>query len=142
MSAYIPIALRRRVRDWFADRCAYCQTNERLTATHFEIEHIDPRAGGGETTFENLCLSCPMCNRYKSAFSSGTDPLTQTKVPLFHPQSQNWTEHFAWSGDGTEIMGLSPIGRATIAMLRMNRPAMTRVRRMWVALAEHPPKLE
>jgi hypothetical protein len=142
MSAYVPNALRRRVCDRFADRCAYCQTDERLTATHFEIEHINPRAAGGETAFENLCLSCPMCNRYKSVFSSSIDPLTQSNVPLFHPQLQNWTSHFTWSGDGTEIIGLSPTGRATIALLRMNRPAMTRLRRMWVALAEHPPKLE
>src|SRR5258708_26902771 len=104
MSGYVPTALKRRVRDWFADRCAYCQTDERLTATHFEIEHIVPRATGGETAFENLCLSCPMCNRYKSASSSAADPLTQTNVPLFHPQLQNWNEHFAWSDDGTEII--------------------------------------
>jgi hypothetical protein len=57
MSAYVPTALRRLVRDRFADRCAYCRTAEHLTATHFEIEHITPRADGGETVFENLCLS-------------------------------------------------------------------------------------
>jgi hypothetical protein len=81
-----------------------------------------------------------MCNRYKSDSSTATDPLTNTNVRLFHPQAQRWIEHFAWSADGTEIVGLSPTGRATIAALRMNRPALIRVRRMWVSLAEHPPK--
>jgi hypothetical protein len=142
MSAHVPTALKRLVRERFSNRCAYCQTAESFTATHFEIEHIIPRAAGGETALANLCLSCPMCNRYKSATSSAVDPTTQTNVPLFHPQIQRWIEHFAWSIDGTEIIGLSPTGRATIAALRMNRPAMTRVRRMWFVLAEHPPGLK
>jgi hypothetical protein len=139
MSAYVAAALKRRVRDHFAGCCAYCKTAEHLTATHFEIEHILPRAAGGETTFTNLCLSCPMCNRFKSDSSSAPDSTTNTSVPLFHPQLQHWAEHFAWSRDGTEIVGLSPSGRATVTALRMNRAAMIRVRRMWVSLAEHPP---
>ena len=141
MSAYVPAALRRLVRERFANRCAYCRTAEHLTATHFEIEHIEPRAAGGETVFANLCLACPMCNRFKSDSSSAVDPLTATSVPLFHPQSQVWTEHFDWSDDATEIIGRSPVGRATVAALRMNRPPMIRVRRMWIAMAEHPPQV-
>ncbi|HVT83330.1 MAG TPA: HNH endonuclease signature motif containing protein [Phycisphaerae bacterium] len=140
MSAYVPAAIRRLVRERFADRCAYCRTAELLTATQFEIEHIDPLAAGGETVFANLCLACPMCNRYKSDALSAFDPVSATTVPLFHPQLQLWSEHFAWSDDWTEIVGLSPVGRATVAALRMNRPAMIRVRQLWVAMAEHPPK--
>jgi len=142
MSAYIPVAFQRRVRERFGNCCAYCQTAEVLTATTFEFEHIRPRSVGGETTFDNLCLSCPMCNRFKSDFSSAADPLTQRVVPLFHPQQQSWREHFAWCADGTEIGGLSSIGRATLAALQMNRAAMIRVRRMWVEMEEHPPALE
>jgi hypothetical protein len=140
MSAYVPAALKRLVRERFGNRCAYCRTAEDLTATHFEIEHIAPRATGGETVIENLCLSCPMCNRYKSDSSSAVDPMTATSVPLFHPQLQRWREHFAWSEDGTEVIGLSAIGRATVAALHTNRLAMIRVRRMWVAMGEHPPQ--
>jgi hypothetical protein len=40
MSAYVPAALKRLVRERFANRCAYCRTAEDLTATQFEIEHI------------------------------------------------------------------------------------------------------
>lgn len=140
MSAYVPAALKRHVRERFANRCAYFRTAEDLTATQFEIEHIDPRAAGGETAFANLCLACPMCNRFKSDSSSAVDPVTAISVPLFHPQLQVWREHFEWSNDATEIIGLSPVGRATIVALRMNRPAMIRVRRMWVAMGEHPPQ--
>lgn len=41
-------------------RCAYCGC-----PTAAELEHIDPRAKGGKTTFENIVLSCPLCNRRK-----------------------------------------------------------------------------
>lgn len=140
MSVYVPAALRRLVRERSADRCAYCQTAEDLTATHFEVEHIVPRAAGGETVFANLCLACPMCNRFKSDSSSAVDPLTAAVVPLFHPQQQTWSEHFEWSDDATELIGLNPTGRATVAALRMNRPAMIRVRRMWVVMGGHPPQ--
>ncbi len=139
MSAYVASDLRRLVRDHFDDRCAYCQTAEHLTATQFEIEHVLPRAAGGDTTFDNLCLACPMCNRFKSAATSAVDPTSAAAVPLYHPHLQVWPDHFAWNDDGTEIVGRTAVGRATAAALRMNRAAMIRVRRLWVLLAEHPP---
>jgi hypothetical protein len=56
MTVYIPAELQRRVRERFANCCAYCQTAEHLTATTFEFEHTLPRSAGGETSLENLCL--------------------------------------------------------------------------------------
>jgi hypothetical protein len=142
MSAYVPIELRRRLRQRFGDCCAYCRTAEHLTVVTFETEHIVPRAAGGETEFENLCISCPTCNRYKSDRSSAPDPLTGEEVALFHPHQDRWAEHFAWNADATEILGLTPTGRATITALKMNRPQIVRARRMWIAMKEHPPELE
>jgi hypothetical protein len=104
MSAYVPASLKQLVRRRFAGWCAYCRTAEHLTATHFEIEHIHPRSAGGESVFDNLCLSCPMCNRFKSDSASAVDPLTGADVPLFHPQRQQWRDHFVWSNDGTESL--------------------------------------
>jgi 5-methylcytosine-specific restriction endonuclease McrA len=125
MSVYIPAALKRAVRERFGNRCAYCRTAEELTATHFEIEHIDPRSGGGESVFANLCLSCPMCNRFKSDHSSAPDPITATLVPLFHPQLQQWRDHFAWSLNATEIVGLSPVGRIIQAPSQVKRDSLS-----------------
>ncbi|NJM69770.1 MAG: HNH endonuclease [Scytonema sp. RU_4_4] len=141
MSVYIPVELQRRIRNHFADCCAYCRTAESLTVSTFEFEHIIPRSADGQTIFENLCLSCPSCNRYKASRQTAIDAITQQEVPLFHPQQQSWTEHFAWSEDGTEIIGLTPVGRATISTLKMNRLQLTRVRKMWVKMGEHPPKI-
>jgi 5-methylcytosine-specific restriction endonuclease McrA len=85
VSIYIPVELQRRIRNHFANCCAYCRTAEYLTATIFEIEHIIPRAANGETMFENLCLSCPSCNPYKASRQTAIDLTTQQEVSLFHP---------------------------------------------------------
>lgn len=139
MSGYVSVELQRLVRSRFADCCAYCKTAEALTATTFEIEHIVPKTAGGDTIIENLCLACPFCNRHKATRQTVIDPVTQKEVLLFHPYQQVWTEHFAWNDSATEIIGLTPSGRATIATLQMNRSPLVRVRRMWVQMGEHPP---
>lgn len=138
MSDYISVDLRRLVREQFSNRCAYCQTAEALSVAIFEIEHILPRAAGGETEIGNLCLSCPTCNRYKGVQQTGIDTESGSETLLFHPHKQEWTEHFKWSRDGETIIGLTATGRATIEALRMNRPQIRRIRRMWVKLGEHP----
>ena len=142
MTVYIPVELQRHVRERFASCCAYCRTAEDLTATTFEFEHIVPRSAGGETVLDNVCWSCPTCNRFKSDRSSARDPESQAEVRLFHPHRDRWPDHFAWNEDNTEVVGLTPIGRATIVALKMNRPQLVRVRRMWVAMGEHPPDID
>jgi hypothetical protein len=141
VSVYISVELKRRIRNHFTDFCGYCRTAEALTVSTFEFEHIIPLSVGGETVFENLCLACPSCNRYKATRQTVIDPNTQQEVELFHPQQELWKEHFAWSDDGTEIVGITPVGRATISALKMNRPQLTRVRKMWVKMGEHPPNI-
>ncbi len=142
MSAYISVQLQRQIRDRYFHACAYCRTAESLTGMTFEFEHIRPRSLGGETLFENLCFACPNCNRYKAERKMAVDPVTEETVPLFHPQLQVWKEHFAWSENGLELMGLSPIARATIVALKMNRSQLVWARSLWVRLGEHPPKWE
>jgi len=139
MSVYIPVALRREIETQFNRCCAYCHTAERLVAATFEVEHIVPLAAGGETVLANLCFSCPMCNRYKGVRQTAVDPQTNATVPLFHPHQDEWGKHFAWNEDGSELIGLTETGRATIEALRINRAQLVRVRKMWVKLGEHPP---
>jgi len=97
----------------------------------FEIDHIVPMSVGGETVVDNLCLACPPCNRHKGAKLHGQAPDTGQSVPLYHPRRQIWSDHFAWSDDGTTLLGLTPIGRATIEALGINRPKMIRLRAIW-----------
>jgi len=138
VSAYVPVDLQQEVRAQFANCCAYCRTAEELTVVTFEFEHIVPRSSGGETVLENLCLACPTCNRFKVDRTTAYDPVSERDVPLFHSQSDVWVEHFAWADGATEIVGLTAIGRAIIAALRMNRPQLIRVRRMWRMMGKHP----
>lgn len=142
MSVYIAAELRRQVRQRFSECCAYCRTAETLTVVTFEIEHIVPSSAGGQTVFENLCLACPTCNRHKADRTTEIDPVTGQVVNLFHPQQDNWRNHFAWSTDGSEIVPRTAAGRATVHALRMNRPQLIRTRRLWVALHEHPPAID
>ena len=141
MSVYVPVELQRSVRARWENCCAYCHTAEALTVVVFEFEHIVPRALGGATVLDNLCLACPTCNRCKADRTGARDPATDQQVPLFHPQHDGWTDHFAWSEDGTRIVALTPTVRATEAAFRMNRPPLVRMRRMWVAMGEHPPEI-
>ena len=59
--------------------------------------------------------------------------------PLFNPRTQNWRERFARSADGTEVIGQTPVGRATIVALRLNNEYAVPSRRVWVAAGWHPP---
>ena len=142
MSVYVSAHLRGQIAEHFAHCCAYCRTAEILTVAIFEVEHISPRSAGGETRFENICFACPTCNRYKADRVMAIDPDTQEQVQLFHPHRDKWSEHFVWSDDATELVALTAARRATINALRMNRRQLTRVRRMWVAMGEHPPVSE
>jgi hypothetical protein len=138
VSDYIPIALRKRVQSHFLQCCGYCKTLESLTVVTFEVEHIVPRSLGGLTKFENLCLACPGCNRFKSNSVHGWNE-DGLECPLFHPRKDVWLEHFDWSVNGTPIVGLTDIGHATIKLLRMNRAPLIEVRSLWVLLGKHPP---
>ncbi|WP_372719336.1 HNH endonuclease [Novipirellula sp.] len=134
----MPLDLKRRVREAFGSCCAYCKTAESLTVVTFEVEHIIPISRGGLSSFDNLCLACPACNRFKSDRTAGKLP-TGTEVPLFHPLRDDWADHFDWTVDGTVIVGLTDSGKATVESLKMNRNQVVRVRALWVAAGRHPP---
>jgi len=134
---------RERVRDMVRDRaggnCEYCRSQERFSADSFSVDHINPRARGGGHESGNLALSCQGCNNLKSASVDGIDPVTGSIAPLFHPRSQRWIEHFAWSTERTHVIGITPTGRATVAKLQLNREPVVNFRRILVTAGEHPP---
>lgn len=103
------------------------------------IEHIIPLAAGGTDDEDNLWYSCPYCNNHKAAKTSAADPQSGNDVPLFNPRTQNWSEHFAWSNDGLEVVGLTSIGRATVLALQLNAKHFLQARRRWVLAGWHPP---
>lgn len=137
---FIPAELRQRVVTTARRRCGYCLTSQTVVGFPMHIEHIIPEALGGSSAEENLWLACPLCNGYKGVQTHATDPLTGAQVLLFNPRMGNWHEHFAWSADGTLIIGKTPVGRATVVALRLNNEYVVPSRRVWAAAGWHPPK--
>ena len=137
---HIPADVQRRVREAARHRCGYCLSPQRLVMARLEIEHTIPLGKGGTNDEANLWLSCPLCNGHKADRTQATDPITNTVVPLFHPRTQAWSEHFQWSEDGLRILGLTPIGRATVVALHLdNDPDALLVRSYWIEAGWHPP---
>lgn len=129
---YVPRALRTRVAEQACHRCGYCLTAEHISEMLLTIEHLLPEARGGKTEEDNLWLACVDCNDYKGDRIEAADPVTGEVVRLFDPRHQRWHEHFAWSPDGTEIVGRTAIGRATVVALKLNRLFLVQARRVWV----------
>ncbi len=114
--------------------CEYCHAPEAIFNLPFEVEHIQPQASGGESSPDNLALSCRSCNLYKSDAVAAFDEQTQSTVRLFHPRRDMWSEHFAVNAETGEIEGVTEIGRATILRLRINSAAQVAARRQWLKL--------
>jgi hypothetical protein len=97
------------------------------------------RFAGGSETLENLALACFHCNRRKSNRQESIDPETGATTALFNPRLQQWAEHFSWSADGLLVIPQTAIGRATAALLELNRERIIQIRRADVDVKRHPP---
>ena len=120
-------------------RCEYCRSPAAFAHQSFSLEHIRPRSRKGKRSSGNLAWSCQGCNNHKYNRIKARDPVSGRHVLLFHPRRQRWSDHFAWSDNGTLILGLTRIGRATVEALQLNRIALVNLRRVLVAAREHPP---
>lgn len=103
------------------------------------MEHLTPLADGGESTLDNLALACFACNRRKWDRRVGIDTETGKEYRLFNPRVDNWHDHFIWASNKVEIVGLTPIGRATINALEMNRDRAKQIRTADLDVRRHPP---
>lgn len=122
--------------------CEYCRSRADHATQSFSVEHIIPVSRGGETALDNLALACPGCNGHKYAKTEARDPLDGTLRPLYNPRHHNWRDHFSWNEDYTRIVGLTPMGRATIDALNMNRLGVVNMRRLLFSVGLHPPSEE
>ena len=123
---YAPVAARAR------HRCEYCLAPEVVFNLEFEVEHVIPVARGGTDELGNLALACRSCNLRKAARLESADPQTGQMVALFDPRRHDWAEHFELRIPDARLEGRTPIGRATVQLLGMNRPQAVRARRVWL----------
>jgi hypothetical protein len=121
-------------------RCEYCHLPSAFHRGPFQIDHIIPDQHEGPTVSENLAIACLRCNNRKGPNLAGIPPGTKEIVRLFNPRADVWTEHFRW--DGSLLVGLTPIGKATIAVLAINHPSAKAVREELMAEGVFPSSAE
>jgi hypothetical protein len=121
-------ATARHVRARAKGRCEYCRLPAARVTLAFETEHVIPKQHGGSDAVGNLAFACLHCNRHKGPNLAGIDRVASGRklVGLFDPRRHRWEYHFAF--DGPRIVGKTPIGRVTVAVLNMNDPLMVMLR--------------
>lgn len=137
--SFLSESLRQKVRQRAENRCEYCLSHQDYIMGRLQIDHIKPLAKGGFNTEDNLCLACELCNQCKWTQTEGFDTESSKLVSLFNPRNQEWNEHFTWNLEGTEIIGITACGRATVVALRLNNNLAMIVRSNWVQAGWHPP---
>jgi 5-methylcytosine-specific restriction endonuclease McrA len=135
-SAKISADLRQQVRKRAEGRCEYCLLHEDFSIYTHEVDHIVAQKHDGQTTADNLALSCLSCNRHKGTDLTTFDPTTGEMTPLFNPRHQTWAEHFALSNGCLE--GITPTGRATAKLLMFNTPTRCLERQLLIAQSRYP----
>jgi hypothetical protein len=133
----VPTALRRLVMQRATGRCEYCGLSQAGQEATFHVDHIVPQWAGGETVSDNVALAGVSCSLRKAARQRAIDPHSGHEVPLYHPRHDTWPEHFHW--EGVFVRGITPIGRATVEALHMNRPLIVAIRQEEAARGRHPP---
>jgi hypothetical protein len=124
--SHIPARLRRLVISRAGNRCEYCRLSQVGQEATFHVDHILAEANNGKTDEQNLALACVSCSLRKEARQSGVDVETGKRASLFHPRRNHWNEHFRWNG--LEIEAITSKGRATIELLKLNRPSILVIR--------------
>src|SRR5438552_13403666 len=109
--------LRKLVHRRAQERCEYCHPPQAGHDERFSIDHVIPRKHGGKDEAANLTLCCLRCNLFKGSNLSGIDPVTNQIVTPLNPRRDDWTVHFRWKG--ADLVSLTPVERATIAVLSM-----------------------
>ncbi|HLG18116.1 MAG TPA: HNH endonuclease [Blastocatellia bacterium] len=137
-SARISETLRRLVVERARGCCEYGLLDQQHTAFSHHIDHIIPIRHRGQTTGQNLALACLGCNRHKGYDLTAIDPVEGVIVPLFNPRLQAWSDHFEVVG--ALLRGLTPVGRATVALLRLNDPQRVGVRQRIISAGHYPPE--
>jgi hypothetical protein len=107
------------VRDRARNTCEYCLIPQTAEITDHQIDHVIARKHAGETTLENLAVSCFHCNVHKQTDLTGIDPDTRAITPLFNQRTDRWVDHFRLLSDGS-IIAKTAVGRVTVYVLKMN----------------------
>jgi HNH endonuclease len=134
--SHIPARLRRLVIERARGCCEYCLLHQDDTDFAHHVDHLIALKHGGRTEEENLALACMECNLRKGPDLAAIDPVEGVMVELFNPRVQRWSEHFTLVS--ASLVGETPTGRATVALLRMNDPARLLERQRLIVAGRYP----
>ena len=137
---YIPAEIRKLVFVRAGNCCEYCLMGREDRLIPYQIDHIISIKHGGTNDDDNLCLACYKCNGFKGSDIASRDPETGDPVFLFHPRKQHWENHFRL--DGAEIEPLTPEGRITVFLLRLNSTDRIKQRSALIKVGRYPCKTE
>ncbi|MGH7998634.1 MAG: HNH endonuclease [Brasilonema sp.] len=132
----IPTELRKLVIERASGRCEYCLIHQDFSIYTHEVDHIIAVKHRGETTADNLALSCLSCNRHKGSDFATIDQVTKEIVLLFNPRRQVWDEHFYI--EGARIEGKTQIGQGTARLLQFNVPNRMLQRQVLMSQGQYP----
>ena len=135
-SDYISAELRKFIIERALKRCEYCLIHQDFSIYTHEIDHIIAVKHGGETSKDNLALSCLSCNRHKGSDFATINQRTKEIVPLFNPRRQIWNEHFRC--ENAKIEGKTQIGQATARLLQFNVPNRVLERQVLMNQGQYP----
>jgi len=131
-------SLRRLVCERAGNRCEYCLVHQGQDPFYtFPVDHVIAQQHRGQTSPDNLCLSCYRCNAHKGPNIATIDPRTRKMVPLFNPRRDGWHEHFEWRG--AILIGRTAVGRATVELLAINHPDYVLLRELLIEEGSFPP---
>ncbi len=68
------------------------------------------------------------------------DPDSGESASLYHPRRHVWKDHFQW--DDYSVVGLTPVGRATIVVLDLNQSLRLQIRKAEQLFGLFPPEAE
>lgn len=94
----------------------------------FHVEHTIAKQHGADDDPNGLALACDRCNAYKGTNLTSIE--SGDIVPLFNPRTDAWKDHFRFRGG--EIVGLTPTGRVTVRLLKMNAARRVELRQQWL----------
>jgi hypothetical protein len=136
--SYISPELKKLVITRAGNCCEYCRVNQSWFNSSFHIEHIVAEKHEGKTIPENLCWSCPDCNFSKGSDTGSFDPQTGNYSFLYNPRNQIWNEHFSINYETAHLEALTPEGRVTIKLLKLNFSARITLRELRIQTKQYP----
>jgi hypothetical protein len=120
MRSHISSELRQLVATRAENLCEYCLIHSDDLFSGGQVDHIISEKHHGPTTAENLAWACPACNRQKGSDVSSMVGSPANLIRLFNPRTDRWSEHFRLVGVRVEWQ--TPIGEATVRLLKLNGP--------------------